>query len=73
MGGFTATPNAYYYMTRRLTELKKPMLCVLEGGYNFRQTALATSAVVSALLGDEKLPEPIEGLEYADVLEACHV
>jgi histone deacetylase 6 len=73
VGGFSVTPNAFYYMTRRLTELKKPMLCVLEGGYNFRQTALATSAVVRALVGDEALPEPIPDLEYGDLREACHL
>jgi len=41
VGGFSVTPNAYYYMTRRLMEFNRPMLCVLEGGYNVRQTALA--------------------------------
>lgn len=34
LGGFTVTPNGYYYMTKRLLELQKPVLVVLEGGYN---------------------------------------
>ncbi len=34
LGGFTVTPNGFYYMTRRLTALGIPMLAVLEGGYN---------------------------------------
>lgn len=39
LGGFTLTPNAYYYMTRRLLELGKPLLCILEGGYHLGSTA----------------------------------
>jgi acetoin utilization deacetylase AcuC-like enzyme len=46
-------------MTRRLMELGKPMLCVLEGGYNVKQLSLAVSAVVGALVGEQTLPEPI--------------
>jgi len=34
LGGFSITPNGYYYMTKRLMELQKPVLVVLEGGYN---------------------------------------
>ena len=34
LGGFTVTPNGYYYLTKKITELQKPMLVVLEGGYN---------------------------------------
>jgi histone deacetylase 6 len=50
LGGFTVTPNSYYYMTRRLLELGKPMLCVLEGGYHLGSTAQAATAVVRGLL-----------------------
>lgn len=34
LGGFTITPNGYYYMTKKLMEFQKPLLVVLEGGYN---------------------------------------
>jgi histone deacetylase 6 len=29
IGGFTVTPNAYYYMTRQLCEIGVPVLAVL--------------------------------------------
>lgn len=51
LGGFTVTPNGYYYMTKRLTEFKKPMLVVLEGGYNLESISLSAEAVMRALIG----------------------
>lgn len=57
LGGFTVTPNGFYYMARRLAALKKPLLAVLEGGYNVEQTALDSVAVVKGLLQEERLPE----------------
>jgi acetoin utilization deacetylase AcuC-like enzyme len=39
-------------MMRRVLELQKPTLAVLEGGYNFKSTAEASLALVKALLGE---------------------
>jgi acetoin utilization deacetylase AcuC-like enzyme len=44
-------------MARRLAALKKPLLAVLEGGYNVDQTALDCAAVIKGLLQEERLPE----------------
>jgi histone deacetylase 6 len=50
LGGFTVTPNGYFYITRRLQEFNRPVLCVLEGGYHLGSTAQAATAVVRGLL-----------------------
>lgn len=50
LGGFTVTPNAYYFMTRKMQSLGKPLLCVLEGGYHLISTAQSVTAVIQALL-----------------------
>jgi histone deacetylase 6 len=34
LGGFTITPNGYYYLTKMILDLRKPTLVALEGGYN---------------------------------------
>ena len=59
LGGFTITPNGYYYMTKRLMELHKPMLLVLEGGYSLEAISLSAEAVMRALVHDESFPEPM--------------
>jgi len=51
LGGFTVTPNGYYFLTKRLMELGKPLVCLLEGGYNIQTTAQAVCGVVKALVG----------------------
>lgn len=53
IGGFTVTPNAYYFMVRELSEMGIPLLAVLEGGYNYKETAWATLATVKSLIGDK--------------------
>lgn len=50
LGGFTVTPNGYYYITKKLLELQKPVLVVLEGGYNLSAISISASAVMKALL-----------------------
>lgn len=52
LGGFTLTPNGYYYLTKRLLELKKPMLVVLEGGYSLHSIGASACGVMKALVGD---------------------
>ena len=60
LGGFTLTPNGYYYLTKRIMELGKKMLVVLEGGYSIRGTSSSSVGVMKALIDDETLPEPIK-------------
>lgn len=50
LGHFTVTPNGYYYLTKQLTRLQKPMLVVLEGGYNLNSISLSAEAVMRALV-----------------------
>jgi acetoin utilization deacetylase AcuC-like enzyme len=37
-------------MAKRLVDLGKPILAVLEGGYNIKELSLASLAVVKALI-----------------------
>jgi acetoin utilization deacetylase AcuC-like enzyme len=73
LGGFTLTPNAYYYMTKRLLALQKPILCVLEGGYHFLSTAQSVTAVVKGLLNEAQLPEPVKELNFENIGFKCHL
>lgn len=47
-------------MTKRLLEFEKPMLVVLEGGYNLESISNSAEAVMRALVHDEQYPEQIE-------------
>lgn len=50
LGGFTITPNGYYYLTKKILELKKPTLVALEGGYNLDSIKNSAYAIIKALL-----------------------
>jgi len=52
LGGFHLTPNCYYNMTKMLLAYKKPVMLVLEGGYNLTSVANSMSECVRALLED---------------------
>jgi histone deacetylase 6 len=73
LGGFTLTPNAYYYMTRKLNTFDKPILCVLEGGYHLISTAQSATAVVQGLIEEDMLPEPVKNISYNNIHTKCHV
>jgi acetoin utilization deacetylase AcuC-like enzyme len=60
-------------MAKRLADLGKPVLAVLEGGYNFKETALASLGVVKALLGEEKLPENVKNVNFENMYEKCQM
>ena len=49
IGGLLLSQVGYTYMTRRLTELKRKVLLVLEGGYNPDVLLWASEAVLRAL------------------------
>lgn len=44
------TPNGYYYLTKKLAELNKPLLVVLEGGYNLNSISKSAGGVMKGLL-----------------------
>lgn len=73
LGGFTVTPNGFYYMAKRLTTLGIPMLAVLQGGYNVHQTALDCVAVVKGLLEEEQFPESLPNLPLHKLSTFCHL
>jgi acetoin utilization deacetylase AcuC-like enzyme len=50
LGGYHLTPNCYYNMTKKLMTFNKPLLLVLEGGYNLDSLALSMAECVRSLL-----------------------
>ncbi len=46
------TPIGFFYMAKKITELRIPHLVVLEGGYNLEELSLAVSATVRGLLDE---------------------
>ena len=57
LGGFTVTPNGYYYLTKKILELKKPTIVALQGGYNLDSIKNSAYGVVKALLHEDS-PTP---------------
>jgi len=50
LGGYHLTPNCYYNMTKLLMGFGKPLLLVLEGGYDLNSIALSMAECVRCLL-----------------------
>jgi len=50
LGGYQVTPNGYYNLTKRLLSFGKPMMLVLEGGYNLNTIAQSMAECTRALL-----------------------
>lgn len=55
LGGFKLTPECFYNMTNMLLYFKKPVLMVLEGGYNLTTISNSMAECTRALLEDVKL------------------
>lgn len=55
LGGFKLTPECFYNMTNMLLYFKKPILMVLEGGYNLNSISNSMAECTRALLEDVKL------------------
>lgn len=53
LGDLSLEPYCYEYMTRELTKLNKPIVCLLEGGYNIKSLEQGSYGVVSALLCEQ--------------------
>lgn len=53
IGNLKISKYGYGFMTRSLKSLDKPMLAVLEGGYNAEVLCWGSQAVVDGLLGKE--------------------
>lgn len=52
LGGFHLTPNCYYNLTKKILMLNKPIMLVLEGGYNLNSIAESVAECTRALLED---------------------
>ena len=50
-----------------------PVLAVLEGGYNYKQTAWASMGTLKGLLGEMELPQPINEISYENIASQCHI
>jgi len=50
LGGYHLSPNCYYNMTNKLMIFNKPLLLVLEGGYNLNSIAQSMAECVKCLL-----------------------
>lgn len=50
LGGFNVTPTGYYNLTKKLLEFNKPIMIILEGGYNLTTIANSMAECVKALL-----------------------
>lgn len=50
LGGYHLSPNCYYTMTKKLMAFNKPLLLVLEGGYNLNSIAQSMAECVRCLL-----------------------
>lgn len=54
LGGFHLTPSCYYNMIKMLLAYEKPVMLVLEGGYNLTSISNSMNECVRALLEDVK-------------------
>lgn len=52
LGGFHLTPTCYYNMTKMLLSFGKPLMLVLEGGYNLTSISNSIAECTRALLED---------------------
>lgn len=55
LGDMHITPIGYYNLTKKLLELNKPVILVLEGGYNLKTIANSMAECTRALLENVKL------------------
>ncbi|QKF94173.1 histone deacetylase [Fadolivirus algeromassiliense] len=55
LGGFHVTPDGFYNLTKKLLQFKKPIILVLEGGYNLDTISQSMAECTRGLLEDCKL------------------